>query len=122
MRKGKVMQSRLLGLLAIGAASLLLAGCKGGDQKHELERKYDQLKVDMTADEVTGIMGEGKPVTATELAEYPEYGQLDLTDLPKDIRWVRWGDGHPYVLAGFSKDILVLAAIKGVGPPKREGQ
>jgi hypothetical protein len=116
------MQSRLLGLLAIGAGSLLFAGCKGGDQKHELERKYDQLKIDMTSEEVAAIMGEGKPVTAAELATYPEHPQLDTTGLPEDTRWVRWGDGYPYVLAGFGKDILVLAAIKGVGQPKRLGQ
>ena len=106
--------------LLMGAALLTLAGC--GDGKHDLERKYDRLKLDMTAEQVTAVMGEGKPVTAADIAAYPEHPKLDMTGLPDDTRWVRWGNGYPYVLAGFSKDGLVLAQVFGVGPPKRLGQ
>ncbi len=99
---------------------LMLCGC--GDGKHELERKYDRLKLDMTAEQVTAVMGEGKAVTTAEIAAYPEHPKLDATGLPDDTRWVRWGDGYPYALAAFSKDRLVLAQVLGVGPPKRLGQ
>ena len=115
------MRARSLWLLAVAVAPLPCAGC-GGERKHELESKYDQLKLDMSAGQVTAIMGEGKPVTAAEIAAYPEHPKLDMTGLPEDTRWVRWGDGYPYVLAGFSKDKLVLAQIVGVGPPKRLGR
>ena len=108
------------GPLLIGIALLPLTGC--GDGKHELERKYDRLKLDMTAEQVTAIMGQGKPVTAAEIAAYPEHPKLDTAGLPEDTRWVRWGDGYPYVLAGFSKDKLVMAQILGVDPPKRLGR
>ena len=106
--------------LMMGAALVTLAGC--GDGKHDMERKYDRLKLRMTAEQVTAVMGEGKPVTASDIAAYSEHPKLDMTDLPDDTRWVRWGDGYPYVLVGFSKDRLVLAQVSGVGPPKRLGR
>ena len=102
--------------LVIGSFALTLAGC--GDGKHALEKKYDQLAVGMTAEQVKQVMGEGKPVTAAEIAVYPEHPKLDTTGLPADTRWVRWGEGLPYVLVGFSQDKVVLARVFGVGPPK----
>lgn len=104
----------------LGAACLLVLGC--GDGKSDLERKYDKLKVGMTDKEVTAIMGSGKPVTAEEIAAYLEYPKLDLSGLSGDTRWVRWGDGYPYVLAGFDKDKLVVARIVGAKPPDRVGR
>ena len=101
-------------------ALLWLTGC--GDGKSDLERKYDQLKLDMTAEQVKAVMGEGKPVTAAEVAAYPEHPKLDMTGLPEDARLVRWGDGVPYVLAAFSQDRLVLAQITGASQPKRLGK
>lgn len=106
--------------LLVGVALLTFAGC--GDGKHDLERKYDQLKLDTTVEQVTAIMGDGEPVAAADIAAYPEHPKLDMTGLPDDTRWVRWGDGYPYVLAGFSKGRLVLAQVFGVGPPKRLGR
>jgi hypothetical protein len=94
-------------------------GCQDG--KHNLERKYDKLKVGMTDKEVSGIMGSGKSVTAEEIAAYAEYPKLDLAGLSGDTRWVKWGDGYPYVLAGFDKDKLVVARIVGVAPAKKIG-
>jgi hypothetical protein len=108
-------------LIAVVGVVLLLAGC-GGSGKSELERRYDGLKLDMTAEQVTAVMGEGKPVTAAEIAAYPESPKLDMTGLPGDARWVRWGDGVPYVLAGFSNDRLVLAQLTGAAAPKRLGR
>lgn len=107
-------------LLTACVALFSFTGC--GDGGHELERKYDRLKLDMTTVQVAAIMGQGKPVTTAEIAAYPEFPKLDLTGLPEDARWVRWGDGYPYVVACFSKDKLVLSRILGVGPPKRLGR
>lgn len=106
--------------LVLGLFALALVGC--GDGKHPLEKKYDQLALDMTAEQVQQVMGEGKPVTAAEVTSYPGHPKLDTTDLPADTRWVRWGDGLPYVLVGFSQDKVVLAQVLGVGPPKRTGR
>ena len=106
--------------LMIGILIFSFVGCGAG--KHDLERKYEQLKIDMTAEKVKTVMGDGKPVTSSEIASYPEYPKLNLNGLPDDTRWVRWGESYPYVLAGFSKDRLVIAQIVGVGPPKRLGQ
>ena len=75
--------------MLMGTALLTLVGC--GDGKHDLERKYDRLKLDMTAEQVTAMMGEGKPVTAADIAAYPEHPKFDMTGLPDDTRWIRWG-------------------------------
>lgn len=95
-----------------------VVGC-GGDSAKALEQKYERLKMGMTKAQVTEIMGPGKSVTIDEIKAYPEFPTLNPRDAPADTQWTRWGEGIPYVLAGMSKDKVVLVRIFGVGPSKR---
>lgn len=104
------LRMRFLPILIL--ALIAITGCQRA--KHELELKYDTLTIDMTYDQVIAIMGEGKSVSTKEFSLNPEYSNIDTTDLPADIRWVRWHEGYPYVIGGFSKDKLVVVQITGV--------
>jgi hypothetical protein len=97
--------------LVVGMFTLLVMGCNG-DSSKEMEQKYDQLKVDMSVAEVNAIMGgAGKAMSVDVVDEMPEKERPDLTKLPSDTRWVRWGESYPYVLVAFSKDKMVLAQV-----------
>lgn len=94
----------------------MLAGCRG-DGKSDLERRYEQVRTDMTEDQVTGILGQGRVVTAAALATYAEHPKFDTKNFPATTKWLQWDGKVQYVLAGFSGGKLVVCRLVGAKPP-----
>ncbi len=97
----------------------LMGGCQNANSRSDLERRYDQVKLNMTQDQVKSIMGDGREVTRAEIEKYPEYPKFDTTDFPKATKWMQWDGKLQYVLAGFSEGKLVVIRLVGAQAPKR---
>ena len=82
------MRTAFLCCLAIAA----LPGCSG-DGKSNLERRYDGVQTGMTEEQVIGVMGPGRSVTAAEVNTYAEHLKFDTKEFPSDAKWVQW-DGE----------------------------
>lgn len=103
--------SAVLGSLAV------LPGC-GKSGKSDLERRYEQVQTGMTEEQVADILGQGRVVTAAELATYAEYPKFDPKEFPPETKWVQWDGNLQYVLAGFSDGKLVVCQLVGAEPPE----
>jgi hypothetical protein len=79
------------------------------------EAQVEQLDLGMTLAEVEGLLGEGAPATADDLANGVR--PTDPTPLPAGAQVFRWGDSTRFLFLAFADGKIVRMASRGVPTP-----